>query len=88
MNGIVDTGGARVRSLAGADVRALADLAHSVEKMWDGSRWAFVAPSPVLYGLSRMYQMLRGDAGCEIEVFRELNAAVAWIGTAAPSQHH
>jgi hypothetical protein len=86
MNGIVDTEGARARSLVGADVRALADLAHSVERLWDGSRWAFVAPSPVLYGLSRMYQMLRGDAGCEIGVFRELTAARTWIGAAASTE--
>jgi hypothetical protein len=35
-----------------------------------------------------MYQMLRGDAACEIGVLRELTAAVAWIGTGAATERY
>jgi len=44
------------------------------------TRNAFVAPTDVLYGVSRMFQTLRGEAPpAEIEVFRTLQEAESWI---------
>jgi hypothetical protein len=44
------------------------------------TRNAFVAPTDVLYGVSRMFQTMRGEAPpAEIEVFRTLDEAESWI---------
>jgi len=44
------------------------------------TRNAIVAPTDVLYGVSRMFQTLRGDSRlAELEVFRTIGAAEHWI---------
>lgn len=44
------------------------------------TRLAIVAPADVVYGVSRMYQMLRGDdVPEEIAVFRDMDEAKAWL---------
>lgn len=44
------------------------------------TRSALVAPTDVLYGVSRMFQTLRGDGhAAEVEVFRTLEAANRWL---------
>ena len=46
------------------------------------TRLALVAPADDVFGVSRMYQMLRGDATPEeIAVFREMPKAIAWLDT-------
>lgn len=45
------------------------------------TRAAIIAPTDVLYGVSRMFQTLRGDATPdEIEVFRCADEALYWLG--------
>ena len=41
---------------------------------------AFVADSDVIYGLSRMFEMLRHDSPEEIRVFRNIDEAKRWLG--------
>ena len=44
------------------------------------TRLALVAPADDVFGISRMYQLLRGDSTPEeIAVFRETAKAVAWL---------
>jgi len=44
------------------------------------TRNAIVAPTDVLYGVSRMFQTLRGESAlAELEVFRTIGAAEDWI---------
>jgi hypothetical protein len=44
------------------------------------TRNAIIAPTDVLYGVSRMFQALRGDAQLdELEVFRVREDALRWI---------
>ena len=43
------------------------------------AKWAFVAPRDLVYGLARMYQTLMDDTPIEVEVFRELEPAQAWL---------
>lgn len=44
------------------------------------TRNAIVAPTDVLYGVSRMFQTLRGEGlAAELEVFRSLDDAERWI---------
>jgi hypothetical protein len=44
-----------------------------------GSRRAVVAPRDLHYGLARMYEMLRGDAPEQLQVFRTREEAERWL---------
>ena len=47
------------------------------------TRLAIVAPIDLTYGISRMYELLRGDdVPEEVCVFRDLGEARAWLGAA------
>lgn len=45
-----------------------------------GARRAVLVPTDVGYGMVRMYQMLRDPALDELDVFRQLDAALEWLG--------
>jgi hypothetical protein len=45
-----------------------------------GRRWACVVSSDVMYGISRMFEVLAEKAGVEIGVFRDMDEAVGWLG--------
>lgn len=49
-----------------------------------GSRWAFVAPALLHFGLARMYQTWRDDASYEVATFRNLADAVAYLTNTKP----
>ncbi len=59
-------------------VRALADLAASLD-LPAGSKLAIVAASDLDFGMSRMYELLAGDAGFAISVFRQMSEALRWL---------
>ena len=63
----------------GADIRDKVDLDRSFLPKLGTARWAFVAPSDVVYGLARMYQALMGDTAIEGGTFRDLGAAEDWL---------
>jgi hypothetical protein len=44
-----------------------------------GVRRALVANSDAAFGMARMYAIASEDAGQTIEVFRDINAAEAWL---------
>ena len=44
-----------------------------------GVRRALVATSDVAFGMARMYAIASEHAGQTIEVFRDMNAAEAWL---------
>jgi hypothetical protein len=48
-----------------------------------GARRAIVTRDDVIFGLSRMYEMMREDGRDEVQVFRELDEAIAWLGLEA-----
>ena len=62
-------------AVTGAGIRQLA----TVSVFQPGTPRALVVTSPVMYGLARMFQTLRGLQGELIAVFRELEAACAWL---------
>ena len=41
---------------------------------------AVVAPEDISYGLARMYELLSSDVPWEFSVFRDADAALAWLG--------
>ena len=67
-------------SLTGDDMRKLADLARQKDAAWGDTKWAFVASSDVMYGLSRMYMALTGELQVDTHVFRDIKTANGWLG--------
>jgi len=72
-----------------ADLRDVADVevtAATIREManlnpyGDGSRRAVVVTSDLLFGMARMYQILRDEPTDELEVFRTLDDALRWLG--------
>ncbi len=49
-----------------------------------GARRAVVASSDLVYGMARMYEMLRRRDLDTFQVFRDLRSAVEWIGLDVP----
>lgn len=45
-----------------------------------GSRRAVVVTSDVLFGMARMYKILRDEPADELEIFRNLDDALRWLG--------
>jgi len=52
----------------------------SLNPYGDGSRRAVVVTSDVLFGMARMYQILRDEPTDELEIFRTLDDAIRWLG--------
>lgn len=59
------------------DLRA---IAHEMDPFLHSARRAIMAPEGAIYGISRMYQLLRGDEN--IRVFTTRQAALEWLGLA------
>lgn len=61
-------------------LRKVMDLFAPIDQLGIATRLAIVAPADAVYGVARMYQMLRGDdVPEEISVFRDRAAADAWL---------
>ena len=67
-----------VGSFSTTAVRRLAEFTRKAEQELASPRVAIVAHQPVVYGLARMYQLLR-DPPYELQVFREPLEAKAWL---------
>ena len=77
---LIDLRGVTHMAVTGAGLHRL--IALYDDRLSNGyqTRAAIVAPSDVLYGVSRMFQMLRGDTNPdEVEVFRTLAGATRWL---------
>jgi len=61
-----------------AGIRQLAELSP----FGAGARRAIVVGSEVAFGMARMYELMRGEGQDEVEVFRDLPAALDWLGIA------
>jgi hypothetical protein len=59
--------------------RRLETLAAAHLDRLRGGRVAMVASSDVAYGMFRMWQMRREGLGFEVQVFRDFDAARAWL---------
>jgi hypothetical protein len=73
---LVDFTHATTAELSADDIRKLVER----RVFWPGSRRAFLVSGDLLFGLARMFEMLResaGDGG--IRVFRSLDDALEWI---------
>jgi hypothetical protein len=72
---------------SGDRVRALAELASSMDAQGAPSRLAIVAPHDLVYGFARMFETYRtmNQKGVKaVSVFRSMRAALDWLGIEAP----
>jgi hypothetical protein len=64
----------------GAGLRVLARMtATKLDPAQQPWKVAVVAPQSVVYGLARMYELLREGSPEHVEVFRDLAAAEQWL---------
>jgi len=77
---LVDLRGVTSLGVTTKGLRQLMGLFSELDKLGIKSRLAIVAPGDAVYGVARMYQMLRGDdVPEEITVFRDFAEATAWL---------
>jgi hypothetical protein len=64
--------------LSTSALRRCVAFTREMEQAFGDARVAVVADQPVVYGLARMYQLLRSPP-YELQVFRERSGAEAWL---------
>jgi len=79
---LVDLRSASPGALPSAPIRAAAARAQGFEATRE-LKMAIVAATDIAFGLSRMYEQLRGDDG-GVRVYKDLDAALAWLGSDEP----
>ena len=80
MSSLWDFRDADFKSVGAADVRSLGDIVQSHWGQSRRSRSALVVSRDLGFGLSRMYEMnLNDDLKSQVRVFRDMDAALAWI---------
>lgn len=79
-NDLVDLRGVERLDVSSEALQHLISLYSPVDQLGHHTRLAIIAASDVTFGMSRMYEMLRGDeAPEEIHVFRSYDDAVLWL---------
>lgn len=66
-------------SMTGREMQKLAEAARKTDSAWGETKWAFLAPEDVIFGLSRMYMALTEDYQAETHVFRSLEETEGWL---------
>lgn len=54
--------------------------ASQVDPHLESGKFAIVAPRDFLFGMARMYEILRSDSPVEVRVFRDRQEALLWLG--------
>ena len=75
MNQVYDFRDVVDQDIGGATVLELANLSP----FGPGARRAIIVRGDAAFGMARMFQILRDRARDEIQVYRELEAALAWL---------
>ena len=66
--------------VSAASVRDVARrVSHHVASRLEEGKLAVIAPRDLLFGMARMYEMLRDDSPVEVRVFRERDEAESWL---------
>ncbi len=80
MDDLIDLRGVTHMGVTSAGLHRLIALYDARPSNGYVTRAAIIAPTDVLYGVSRMFQTLRGDATPdEVEVFRCADEALYWL---------
>lgn len=64
--------------------RLMDDVRAGYDPHWTHERTAVVVDADLLYGLSRVYQALVSEFPIDIEIFRDVDRAVAWLESKQP----
>jgi hypothetical protein len=83
VGGVVDARGLTEFQVSSEAVRQMNQMVQESEAAFAGSRWAIVAGEDVVFGMARMYELLRGGAAYEIRVFRSEEEARRWVEESA-----
>ena len=67
--------------LSSPGTRTSAAFVTSISEALGDGRWACVMGRDVDYGLARMFQALTDGTELEVMVFREIEEALAWLGS-------
>ena len=77
---LVDLRGVTHLGVTSEGLRGIMELFAPIDDLGIATRLAIVAPNDAVYGVSRMYEMLRGDGVPEeISVFRDVDEAMRWL---------
>jgi hypothetical protein len=79
--GIVDFSAVEDAEVSAEDVRS---ISYRPAAFPPGMPRVFVAPSPHVYGMSRMYQIIREDLASDLHVVHTLEEAYALLGLESP----
>lgn len=67
-------------ALHSAEVKKLADYAKRADPAWGETKWALLAASDIIYGLSRMYMVYTAGYKVTTHAFRTAGDADDWLG--------
>lgn len=80
LDDLIDLRAVTQMGVTGPGLHRLIAMYDQRESVGHQTRCAIVAPTDVLYGVSRMFQSLRGaETPDEIEIFRSLDEALVWL---------
>jgi hypothetical protein len=63
------------------DLRSAAAMLGQARQLFEGGRAAIVVTRDLDFGMARMFQVFAEGTGVEYQVFRELDPAIAWLGS-------
>jgi hypothetical protein len=80
LDDLIDLRGVTHMGVTSAGLHSLISMYEERDSPGYPTRSAILAPTDVLYGVSRMFQTMRGDDHPdELEVFRTLPESMAWL---------
>ena len=82
LHGLIDARAIGDFDMSTHGVRRVVELAAESRAAIEGTCWAIVAVSDAVFGMARMYEMSCAEQPFEIRVFREVEAARAWLDAA------
>jgi hypothetical protein len=79
--GLLDLCGVAATDVSAGLIREAVSRAEKyVDPLLESGKFAIVAPLDFLFGMARMYEILRSDSPVEVRVFRERQEALRWLG--------
>ena len=66
-------------SFSASGIRKIADQVRDLEDRVGTAQWAIVSDDDVVYGLTRMFMAVSEGSRIEVNVFRDMERARAWL---------
>ena len=67
-------------AMSGDDVHTFATYAKRADVAWGDTKWAILASSDLIYGLSRIYMAITAEYHVQTHVFRSAQESDDWLG--------